>query len=202
MIGDGNVEREKIWTKDFITICLSNFFVSLNFYLLMTTMAVYAMHQFHVAESHAGLAASIFIFGALVARLFAGKFIDIVGRKKMIYAGLVLFLIGSISYSFVTNIGWLLAIRLLHGIGFGIATTALSTVNMSTLPAARRGEGISYFSLSTAAGTAVGPFLALYLTEHFTYETMFIICIGFSASALICALFTSISEIQLTTAQK
>lgn len=76
------MERDKIWTKDFLCLLVSNFFVSLSFYLLMTSMAVYAIKEFQVTESRAGLAVSIFIIGALFARIFAGKFIDVIGRKK------------------------------------------------------------------------------------------------------------------------
>ena len=47
-------------------------------------MAVYAIQEFRATESNAGLAASIFIIGALVARTFAGKFW---GRKKCSIAG-------------------------------------------------------------------------------------------------------------------
>ena len=196
------MEREKIWTKDFVFLLTSNFLVSLSFYLLMTTMAVYAIQQFNVTESRAGLAASIFIIGALIARLFAGKFIDVIGRKKMLYSGLILFLIGSITYLFVTSIGFLMVIRFIHGIGFGISTTILTTASMSILPRDKQGEGIGYFSLSTAAGTAIGPFLALYLTSHFSYNTMFINCIIFSFIALVSTALGTITEVDLTSEQK
>lgn len=95
-----------------------------------------------------------------------------------------------------------MVIRFIHGMGFGITTTTLATVNMSTLPKNRRGEGIGYFSLSTASGTAVGPFLALFITNHFGYNTMFIFCIIFSVAALILTIFVKITEIDLTDEQK
>ncbi|HWK23092.1 MAG TPA: MFS transporter [Ureibacillus sp.] len=196
------MESDKIWTKDFIFLLTSNFLVSLSFYLLMTSMAVYAIRQFSASESSAGLAASAFIIGALIARIFAGKFIDVIGRKKMLYIGLGLFLVGSISYLFVTSIGFLMAIRLVHGMGFGIATTVLVTVTMTALPADKRGEGTGYFSLSTAGATAIGPFLALYLSNHFTYNTMFVFCIIFSVLALVSSAFGTIIEIDLTYEQK
>jgi len=196
------MQKDKIWTKDFILLLTSNFFVALTFYLLMTSMAVYAIQEFQAKESTAGLVASIFVIGALAARLYAGKFIDVVGRKKMLYSGLILFLVGTISYLFVTSIGLLMIIRFIHGIGFGISTTTLTTVNMSTIPEKRRGEGIGYFSLSTAAGTAIGPFLALYLTENFTYKTMFIYCIIFSVIGLVSTTFGKINEIHLSAEQK
>lgn len=196
------MERDKIWTKDFICLLLSNFFVALSFYLLMTSMAVYAIREFDASESSAGLAASIFIIGALIARLFAGKFIDVVGRKKMLYSGLILFLLGSFAYLVVANMGLLMAIRFLHGIGFGISTTVLTTVNMAALPVNRRGEGTGYFSLSTAAGTAIGPFLALFITSHFSYRAMFVYCIIFSLFALVSPMFAKIDDIQLSKEEK
>lgn len=196
------MEQDRIWTKDFVLLLASNFFVALNFYLLMTTMAVYAIQQFRASESNAGLAASIFIIGALLARVLAGKFIDVVGRKKLLFGGLILFLLGSVFYLFALNLGFLMAVRFLHGIGFGISTTVLTTVNMSALPPHKRGEGIGYFSLSTAAATAIGPFLALYLIHHFTFHTMFVFCIIFSVTALAAAAFVTITELDLSVEQK
>ena len=196
------MKQDRIWTKDFVLLLASNFFVALNFYLLMTTMAVYAIQQFRASESNAGLAASIFIIGALLARVLAGKFIDVVGRKKLLFGGLILFLLGSVFYLFALNLGFLMAVRFLHGIGFGISTTVLTTVNMSALPPHKRGEGIGYFSLSTAAATAIGPFLALYLIHHFTFHTMFVFCIIFSVTALAAAAFVTITELDLSVEQK
>ncbi len=197
-----NVEKGKIWTKDFIFLLASNFLVALSFYLLMTSMAVYAMQQFKASESSAGLAASIFVVGALFARLFAGRFLDVIGRKKLLYSGLTLFLIASITYLFVTSIGFLLVIRFLHGIAFGISTTILITVSMARLPDDKRGEGTGYFSLSTAAATAIGPFLALYITNNFSYNTMFAYCITFSILALVSTALGKITEVDLTPEQK
>lgn len=194
--------KGKIWTRDFIFLLTSNFLVALSFYLLMTSMAVFAIQQFKATESSAGLAASIFVIGALVARLFAGKFIDVIGRKKMLYSGLCLFLVASITYLFVTSIGFLMIIRFIHGVGFGISTTILTTVSMAALPEDKRGEGTGYFSLSTAAATAIGPFLALYLTNNFSYNTMFVYCIIFSVLALVSTALGTITEIDLTPEQK
>lgn len=165
-------------------------------------MAVYAIKQFEASESVAGLASSIFIIGALVSRALSGKLIDVIGRKKLLYIGLVLFFIGSVSYLFVHNISLLMIIRTIHGLGFGAATTVITTANMSALPKNKKGEGISYFSLSTAAATAIGPFLALFLTHHFTYNVLFMLCIAFSLFAFTSAIFRAVHDISLTPEQK
>lgn len=196
------MQRDRMWTKDFIVLLASNFFIVLTFYLLLTSMAVYAMKYFHASKSSAGLAASIFVIGAMAARLYAGKFIDVVGRKRMLYCGLGLFLTGSMAYLFVKGIQCLMVIRFIHGIGFGISTMVLTTANMSILPPGRQGEGIGYFSLSNAAGTAIGPFFALYLVNHFGYPVIFIFSIIFSVSAFVLGTLAKITEIDVSREEK
>jgi len=49
---------------------------NLTFLLLMTNLAIYAAEEFNASQSKAGLASSIFIIGALVFRLFTGKYIE------------------------------------------------------------------------------------------------------------------------------
>ena len=52
---DVKLGKDNLWTKDFLIICMANFFVALTFYLLMTTLALYAVEQFNTSQSKAGL---------------------------------------------------------------------------------------------------------------------------------------------------
>ncbi|OCA85819.1 multidrug MFS transporter [Bacillus sp. FJAT-27225] len=192
------MQQQKIWTKDFIVLIASNFFVSITFYLLMTSMALYAVKTFNSSQSSAGLAASIFIIGAVFSRLIGGKYVDVIGRKKMLYSGLVLFLISSILYFSVESLGLLFVIRFVHGLAFGVVSTVLATAAMDSLPHARRGEGNGYYSLSSAAATAIGPFLALFLFANYGYNAIFWAGVIFSALALGSALLGHVKEPQLS----
>ena len=60
--------KENLWTKDYIGILVTNFFLMLTFYLLMVTIPVFAVNKFDATESQAGLASSIFVIGALVGQ--------------------------------------------------------------------------------------------------------------------------------------
>ena len=40
------VTRPKLWTKNFIMVCLTNLFLSMNFYLLMVIFSEYAVKRF------------------------------------------------------------------------------------------------------------------------------------------------------------
>jgi len=195
------MDKPKLWTKDFLTIALVNFFVALNFYLLMVIIAVFAMEVFHSSPSVAGLASSIFVIGTLVARFFSGKWIERVGRRKMLYAGLILSLVMTVLYFGINGIVFLLVVRLLHGAAFGIASTAAGTIVTSIIPAKRCGEGLGYYMLSVTLATAIGPFLGMFISQHGSFSLIFVACAISAVLSFASALFLSVPEIALTKEQ-
>ncbi|HHT46791.1 MAG TPA: MFS transporter [Firmicutes bacterium] len=192
------MNKSNLWTKDFIILLFANFFVALNFYLLMTTLAVYVIEQFNASQSEAGLAAGIFIIASLFARLLTGKYIEIIGRRKLLYSSLVLFLLSTLLYFPVNSLNILLAVRIIHGIAFGITTTTAATAVMDMIPDERKGEGTSYFSLSPTAATAFGPFIGLFILQRAGFEALFTACALFSAISLIIIIFSKIPEANVT----
>src|SRR6185312_3806394 len=74
----------KLWTKNFFLAIVVNLFISMVFYLLMTTMALYAVDRFQASDTAAGFASSAFVLGSVIARIFAGRLLDIVGRRRLI----------------------------------------------------------------------------------------------------------------------
>jgi predicted MFS family arabinose efflux permease len=195
------MNESKLWTKDFIIMSISTFFGGLTFYLLITTLSVYAIEEFNTSQSMAGLVASIFVVGALVSRLFAGKYIEIIGRKKMLYGGLFLFLMMMLLYFIVENLNLLLLIRFVHGAAFGVFTTVIAAVIMDIIPNERRGEGISYFSLSVTLAMAIGPFLGLYISGQGSFMMIFTVCTLFSLISTIILFFVPIPEGDITKEQ-
>lgn len=122
------MNEDRLWNKNFIIVCLSNFFLYLIFYLLFTTVAVYASDNLNANTSQAGLATGIFIIGVLIARLLAGRFVDQVGAKKILYIGAVLSIITTVGYLFSSSIFILDIIRLLHGFSLGVAITGTGAI--------------------------------------------------------------------------
>lgn len=152
------VNKERLWTKDFLIISFEYFLAALNFYLLMVSISVYAMERFHSSPSQAGLASGIFVIGALVVRLFSGKWIERIGRARTLNTGLILGLVMSVLYFTARGIIFLLVVRFLHGAAFGIVGTAAYTIVSNIVPKERRGEGIAFFMLGFTLATAIGPF--------------------------------------------
>src|SRR5699024_3288552 len=100
--------------------------------------------EYGASTSMSGLVASIFIIGVLFGRLYAGKQIENVGAKKMLLIGIVIFVIMSFFYYWEAGIYALIAVRIIQGIGIGLATTATGTIVSQVIPPSRNGEGISY----------------------------------------------------------
>ncbi|MCM3570279.1 MFS transporter [Neobacillus mesonae] len=190
--------KEKLWTKDFIGITSVNFFLMLTFYLLMVTISAYSAEKFASNESAAGLASSIFVIGALVGRLFGGKYLEIIGRKKLLLAGMVLIIISSILYFLTGSYSILIAVRLLHGFAFGVAGTATGTIVAQAIPHTRRGEGIGYFALSMTIATAIGPFIGIFILEHFHFSMIFVFCLVCAVISSFISLILKVQEITIS----
>lgn len=154
---------EKLWTKDFLIISMSNFIFYLVYYSFMIIVAMYAIQELGTTHSQAGLTVGVFMISALVFRIISGKYIEIVGRKRMLLVGTAVFIIGTALYFTVHSVQVLYAVRLFHGIGFGITTTAASTIAAIITPAKRLGEGLSFFMMSTVLASAVGSLLGMYI---------------------------------------
>lgn len=74
--------RKKLWTKDFLIVSLINFTITLIFYLLMVTIAAYAVEHFNASTSTAGLVSSIFIIGTLLGVLERAVLLGIGEARK------------------------------------------------------------------------------------------------------------------------
>ncbi|GAA4432117.1 MFS transporter [Georgenia halophila] len=188
---------EPLWTRDFVLATIVNLSASTVFYLLMTTLARYASEEFGAGDSLAGLAASMFIVGAIFARLLGGNLIELVGRRRMLVAAQVVFLVASISYLPTTSLPLLLIERFVHGLAFGITSTATITIAQSLIPPLRRGEGTGYFTLSNTVATALGPFLGLTLIDVFGYQGLFWGAVGVSTVGITVALVLRVPPVHI-----
>ncbi|WP_313236793.1 MFS transporter [Sporosarcina ureae] len=176
------MNNKKIWTKDFIVTSVINFFLMLVMYLLIVTIAPYAVKEYGVSTSVAGLVSGIFIIGTLIARLAVGGLIEKVGSRNILLIGLLVTVLASVFYFGAVNLPLLMANRFFHGVGLGISSTATGTMVAQMLPPSRRGEGIGYFSLSTVLATAIGPFFGIFLSQHYHFNILFMFCLVLSIS--------------------
>lgn len=190
--------KPRLWTRGFVLDTLVNFLIYIIYYMLMVIIASEAIHSLNASVSEAGLASGLFVLGTLVARLFAGRSVELYGRKKMLYAGILFYLVTTCMYFLVDSLPMMYGVRLLNGVGYGIASTATSTIVSAMIPAERRGEGINYYALSMSLAAAIGPFIGMLLQQMFPFSVIILFSIAMVLICLAAAFVMKVDEIQLT----
>ncbi|WP_144794871.1 MFS transporter [Kocuria palustris] len=180
---------QRLVTPAFVLAWLVNFSQYLVFYLLVTTMALYAVREFAADDAASGFASSAFVVGATVARLVTGFVVDRLGRRKVMLAALAVVIIACALYLPAASLPALIAVRIVHGFAYAFASTAVMAIAQSVIPPARRAEGTGYVALGTTLATAVGPALGLFLVGSFSYGALFATALGTAVLGLVLALF-------------
>lgn len=189
--------KDALWTKAFVLDTLINFLVFLIYYLLIVIIAVVAKDTLHATASQAGLAVGIYIIGTVVARLLAGRFISNLGCRKMLYMGLIIYLVSTVLYFYTPSLAILNSVRFLNGFAYGITSTATSTIIAAIIPMSRRGEGINYYGLSTSLAAAVGPFLGILMLHTMGYDFIIAFCVALVILCIIGAMSMKFKEPEL-----
>ena len=177
---------EKIWTKDFIFICLANFFVFLGFQMTLPTLPLF-VEELGGNDQLIGIVVGIFTFSALLLRPYAGHALETKGRRYVYLIGLAIFVLSVGSFGFAASLTLLLVIRIIQGIGWGFSTTASGTIATDIIPAKRRGEGMGYYGLSGNIALAFGPTLGLAFVGVLSFQQLFLICGALGLTALLLA---------------
>lgn len=168
-----HVENKKIWTKRFLSLFIANMSVFFVFYGLVTTLPLYAMDVLKQTEKEAGLMFSVFLLSAVIIRPFSGKLLDVYGKKKVLIICIALYLACTVMYLFIKPLTFLLILRFINGIWFGIITTAAGSLAADIVPESRKGAGLGYFTMSTNLSVVIGPFVGLLVVQHASYNTLF-----------------------------
>ena len=179
------MNTNKLWSADFIKICLSSFFLFFSFYTLATALSVYVTNGLGGSDTQAGLSMTVFVIAAVLLRPFAGQLMNQFGERKIVVISLLLFLLFSVAYFGVFGYAMLLLVRFLHGGTFAIATTSTNTTAIGIMPEHRKGEGISYFSLFMSLAMVIGPFVGLSITTYGGFTAMFTLCAACSLIAFV-----------------
>jgi len=166
-------EKEKLFTTNFILTSLSTVAIFTSFYFLLVTLPKYILDELHGTESEIGLIIGVFTITAVLLRPFIGREVDRRGRKVVLIAGSVVFLVSMLLYNYTRSVEELLMLRVLHGIGWGAATTASTTLIADIAPPSRRGEAMGIFGMSANIAMAVGPALSIMLLTSSSYTTLF-----------------------------
>lgn len=176
--------KETLWTKDFIFLSCSNACLFSGFHILIPTLPMF-IAGFGGTDAQIGLIMGSFTFSAILIRLFTARGVNKLGKKNFLVAGILISLLATAFYYWATTVTLSLSVRILHGFGFGIATTMYATIVSDIIPSSRRGEGMGYFGLGTTVMMALAPALGVWVADFYGFSVLFSIAVASQIAAFI-----------------
>ncbi|MBX6357913.1 MAG: MFS transporter, partial [Micromonosporaceae bacterium] len=125
-------------------------------------------------------------YGGLL--LLGGRAGDLLGRRRMFVAGIALFTLASLAGGLATSASWLLAARVLQGIGAAIAGPSTIALIATTFTEPReRLRALAVFSGVASGGFAIGLIVGGILTEVASWRWVLFINVPFGLAAAVLA---------------
>lgn len=151
------------YTRNFWLICLSLLFFMISFNLILPELNEYISNM--GGENQKGLIIFLFSVSALISRPFSGKLADTIGRKKVMYIGIVISVIASLIYPITGFVFYFLLLRFTHGFGAGFLPTGATALVTDVLPVEKRGVGMGIWGVFISLGFGIGQFLSSPMVE-------------------------------------
>jgi EmrB/QacA subfamily drug resistance transporter len=129
------------------------------------------------------LTAYAITFGGFL--LLGGRMADLLGRRRIFVAGLILFTLASLTCGLSTSAGILIAARAVQGVGAAIISpAALSIVSTSFTEGAERNKALGIWGALGGSGAAAGVLFGGILTKYLGWEWIFYVNVPVGALVL------------------
>ncbi len=166
-----------------VAVCLGAFMLLVD--ITIVTVALPGMAR-SLRTSFAGLQWVLDVYALSLAALLlgAGSLADLLGRRRVYVAGLVVFAAASLACGLAPNAPALIAARAVQGAGgAAMFTTTLALLN-STYRGRDRGVAFGVWGAVNGVAAAGGPVIGGLLTEHVSWRAIFLVNLPVSAVAI------------------
>jgi MFS transporter, AAHS family, 4-hydroxybenzoate transporter len=129
----------------------------------------------HVPKAAFGPASSAALVGILIGAPLLGAVGDRLGRKTAIIGGSVIYGLGSLAIVFTQNLGQLMALRFVAGIGLGGLMPNTIALNAELSPQRWRATLITLMFVGITLGSSTSGVIAYALVPHYSWRVLFLI---------------------------
>jgi MFS family permease len=139
------------------------------------------MKDFSIPYGTAAWIFSSYLIVAAVMTPIAGKMSDLYGKKKVLLILLSLYVAGITAGGFAHNITFLLASRIIQGVGLAAVPAAFSLLR-DTFPPAKLAVAVGVFGSAYSAGSVVGLLAGATIIHMFGWHSTFLSIVPFAAA--------------------
>jgi predicted MFS family arabinose efflux permease len=167
-------ERKTLLTRPVVLLTLIAFATLFGFQLLLSAVPLYA-DDAGGGSLGAGLATAAFMLSTVFAQVQMPRVLNRFGYRAVLAVGLVFLGLPTFFYAVTQTLTSILAVTLLRGVGFGIATVVFAALMVELAPPGRRGEALGLLGVAIALPAIFCTALGLWLVERFGYGTVFLL---------------------------
>ena len=131
------------------------------------------MKAFHASIVSLNDTLSVFLIGYAVGQFFGGAFSDQIGRKRIGYTGLTLYVATSLAIVFAHSVEQMLVLRFIQALGGGFSTVICMATVRDIYPVEQLGRRFATVTMVVLVAPLVAPALGTLLLP-FGWETIFL----------------------------
>jgi MFS family permease len=134
---------------------------------------------------------AVYALALLASLLIAGSVSDHAGRRPTLLAGLLVEIVAIVAFAEASGVAWLVAARILQGVGTGLAMGAISAALLDLQPPSRPWLGGLMGAVAPMSGLAAGALATGLLVDHAPHPTTLVFWLllgGFGLALVVLAL--------------
>jgi EmrB/QacA subfamily drug resistance transporter len=163
---------------------LAALFTALISSTIVSTALPTIMAQLHGTQRQYTWVITASLLAMTISTPILGKLADLVNKKLLIQASIILFVLGSIGAGVSQEIWQMMVARAAQGIAMG-GLTAMTQAIMGTIIAPRqRGRYTGYMGAVMAVATISGPLVGGWITDSWNWRWVFFVCVPLAVIAL------------------
>lgn len=165
--------KKKLFSLNYCLLSLVNLITSLGYSMVVSIISSYAV-ELGTGLTLAGTVSGIFSISALLIRPFSGFAMDRMNKRNICIFSATLICLSFLGYTFAPTIAVIFVFRILHGIAFGINSTANMALISEYIPKERMAEGLGYFGMGQIIAYAIGPGIGIDIRDQYGYRPLFL----------------------------
>jgi len=168
------------------SLALSMLMPSLDTSIANAALPVLA-EAFNASFQHVQWVVLAYLLSVTTMIVSAGRLGDVIGRRRLLLAGIVLFTVASLLCGMAPTLGILIAARSAQGLGAAVMMALAVAFVGDTVPKARVGSAMGLLGTMSAVGTTLGPSLGGLLVVGFDWRAIFLVNVPVGILTLVLA---------------
>jgi MFS family permease len=175
----------RLLTSTFVALGVATLVFYVASGIVVTAAPLFGSQGLGLTKALIGVAIAVFSVAALAARPVVGWTTDRFGRRPALLLGAGLTVVGLLAHVVATDLPLFTLARAILGVGEGFWLVAALAAAADLAPEGRRGESLSFLSLTLYLGLAIGPWMGeAVLRETGSFPAVWVVTAAVASIAL------------------